>query len=104
MNHANQNPLIQVIIWDQTQSKVGIVLMDNLMDSFRDQVFRARNQYKRIMYKPLGLREVNFVWRSPRRPGVTRLFVVVRDGPQFDIGSIESSIQGTFQYNVKDFI
>ena len=95
MNHANQN--IEVLILDQTPSKIGIVLMY----SFRDQVFRARNQYKRIVYKPLGLQEVNLVRRFPRRPGVIRLFVVVRDGPQFDIDRIERRIQGTFQYNFK---
>ena len=96
MNHANQNPLIQVIIWDQTPSKVGRVLFDTL----RDPEFPA--SYSSYTYRPLGPLEVNAVWlRSPRHPGVTRLFVVVRDGPEFDIGSIERSIQGTFQYNFK---
>ena len=102
MNHANIDPLIQVLVWDQTPNKVGGVLMNNL----RDPAFPAANQYSFITRSNIGhLLEVNNGgWMVPRRQGVDIIFVVLREGPDFDFDAIEKNIQGTFQVNFKQFI
>ena len=102
MNHVNIDPLIQVLVWDQTPNKVGGVLMNNL----RDPAFPAANQYSFITRSNIGhLLEVNVGgWMVPRRQGVDIIFVVLREGPDFDFDAIEKNIQGTFQVNFKQFI
>ena len=102
MYPVNQNPLIQVLVWDQSPNNVGRVLMNNL----RDPNFPAANQYSFITRSNIGhLLEVNNGgWMVPRRQGVDIIFVALREGPDFDFDAIEKNIQGIFQVNFKQFI
>ena len=78
MNHANQDPDLQVLVWDQTSNNIGRVLMPSL----RDPAFPAGNQYNFITRSNIGLlMEVTAGgWMLPRRQGVERIFVVLREG------------------------
>ena len=103
MHHANQNPLIQVLVWDQTPNKEGKVLMNSL----RDPAFPAINQHTFFTQSPLGLLEVNsggWPWVTPLHQEVTRIFIVLLEGPQYDVALIERRIPGTFRLNFKHFI
>ena len=92
---------VQVLVLDQTANKVGRVLMNNL----RDPDFPSANPDNFITRSNVGLLEVNSGgWIIPRHQGVTRVFVVLRDVPDYDIDSIKNNIQGTFQVNFKQFI
>ena len=105
-NHANQNPVIQVLVWDQTQNNVGTLLMNNIINSAFQ--LTAGNNCSIIIQSPLGPLEVNYGgWSSgeiPLRPGVTRFYVVLTDGPQFNIDTIDRRMPGTFQLNFKHLI
>ena len=107
---ANQDALAQVCIWDQTPNKLGRVVMPSL----RDPEFPAGNQYSFItrsnhllMEMNMGMEneyEINGGWIAPRRLGVTRVFVLLRESLVFDIDSIEKNIRGAFQVKFKHFI
>ena len=102
MNQANQDPLTQIIIWDQTFNKVRTEVMRCL----RDPNSQARIQWKLFITSNLGFfMEVTACgWVISRRRRATRVFVLLREGLDFDINSIEKNIQGTFQVNFKHFI
>ena len=89
---ANQDALVQVCIWDQTPNKMGRVVMNNL----RDPNFPAGNQYSFVTKSSVGLlmEMSNGGWMVPRRQGVTRIFVVLREGPHFNADAIEKHVQG----------
>ena len=75
----NQNPLIQVLVRDQTRNNVGLALMNNL----RDPAFPAGNQYNFITQSRLGPLAVNYGgWRTQRRLGIARFFVLLRIEPE----------------------
>ena len=92
---------VQVLVLDQTANKLGGVLMNNL----RDPTFPAPNPDNFITRSKVGLLKVNSGEKMiPCRQGVTRVFVVLREGPDFDVNSIASNIQGTFKHHFKQFI
>ena len=101
---ANQNPIFQVLIWDQTPNDEGKVLMNSLRDPANPaNDHPSINQHTFFTDSKLGLLEVHSGgWKTPRRRGVTRIYVVL-EGPNFVISSI-AKIPGTFKLNFKHFI
>ena len=80
--------------------------MNNLNDSAFQLI--AKDNYSISIQSPFGTLEVNYdewpLGEIQLRPGVTRIYVVLSDGLQFNIDTIDSSMPGTFQLSFKNFI
>ena len=102
-NPANQDPLTQVLVWDRTQNGEREVLMN---------IFRGDSAYwsddPLTFYTPssLGQLEVHFGgWDYLPRPGVTRIFVMLRDSANIaSVRTLNRNLPGIFQLNFKHFI
>ena len=102
---GNLNPRIQLLVWDQTLTNEGRILINSLRDPAYQQYPDIPAGFTFINLSPFGYLEVHSDgWTYLRRPGVTRIYVVLLEASKFDIGSISRKLTGTLQLNFEHFI
>ena len=104
MDLGNHNPRIQVLVSDQTLTNEGRVLMNSLRGPDY-QRYDLPAGFTFLTESPFGRLELHSGgWIYLRRPGVTRIYVVLLEASKFDIGSIERELIGTFQLSFKNYL
>ena len=102
MNDENQDPFVHVLLWDKTPTDEGSVMIKNIYDL---EFLTTVPIVAKSGFATIELNKTTFGEPIPRRPGATKIFVLLYSEEQdIDVNKIYRTMIGIFQLNFKNSI